>query len=226
MKGISKRRSARKTSYVRKSAKNSLSKRRSARKSAKRSSKRSAKKSSKRSAKRSVKKRSAKRSSKRSAKKCTRKTGNKCSCCGYVRCRCAKNCKYCKCNMKGGAKKSMDVEVRPRSTRRSATKANIALSEPRKQREKRSEKIKLTKEFKKELDVEIDRLADLMGTNNKYAIADTINQVAELGMLMGNMGFSPAIKSSSSLPPARFTFTRQPSKTEYTAEDVMARFRN
>jgi hypothetical protein len=212
MKGVSKRRSTRKTSYVRNSPKNTLSKRRSIRKSAKRSTRKSAK-------------RSPKRNAKRSAKRSTRKTGKKCSCCGYVRCRCPKNCKYCKCNMKGGAKKSMDVEVRPRSTRRSATKANISLSEPRKQREKRAEKIKITKEFKKELDVEIDRLADLMGTNNKYAITDTINQVAELGMLMGNMGFTPS-RSSSSLPPAKFTFNRQPSKTEYTAEDVMTRFRS
>lgn len=216
MKGVSKRRSARKTSYKRKSPKNSLSKRRSVRKSARKSARKSVKKS---------------------ARKSARKMGKKCSCCNYVKCRCPRNCKCrnmkggssCHESHRGGAKKSMDVEVRPRSTRRSATKANIALSAPRKQREKRAEKIKLTKEFKKELDVEIDRLAELMGTNNKYAISDTINQVAELGMLMGNMGFTPAPRQqqkSSALPPARFTFTRQPSKTEYTAEDVMARFRN
>ncbi len=124
----------------------------------------------------------------------------------------------------------MDVEVRPRSTRRSATKKQILLFLLQENSEKkRAEKIKLTKEFKKELDVEIDRLAELMGTNNKYAISDTINQVAELGMLMGNMGFTPAPRQQQNHRHFHLLvllFTRQPSKTEYTAEDVMARFRN
>ena len=112
-----------------------------------------------------------------------------------------------------------------RPKRASATKANVAISQTRKDREKRSQKIKLTKEFKKVLDVEIDRLADMMGTS-KVNAAD--NLMDDIGMYMNTMTMGRRQQQSSSkqLPPSRINFwKRQPSRTEYTAQDVMARFK-
>ena len=127
----------------------------------------------------------------------------------------------------GGVKNSgMDTQTGPsRPKRASATKASVAISQTRKDREKRSQKIKLTKEFKKVLDVEIDRLADMMGTS-KVNAAD--NLMDDIGMYMNTMSMGRRQQQSSSkqLPPSRINFfTRQPSKTEYTAQDVLARFK-
>ena len=126
----------------------------------------------------------------------------------------------------GGVKNSgMESQAGPsRPKRASATKASVALSQTRKDREKRSQKIKLTKEFKKALDVEIDRLADMMGTS-KFNAAD--NLMDDIGMYMNTMTMGPRQQTSSKqLPPSRINFfTRQPSRTEYTAQDVLARFK-
>ena len=127
----------------------------------------------------------------------------------------------------GGVKNSgMDTQTGPsRPKRASATKASVAISQTRKDREKRSQKIKLTKEFKKVLDVEIDRLADMMGTS-KVNAAD--NLMDDIGMYMNTLTMGPRQQQSSSkqLPPSRINFfTRQPSRTEYTAQDVLARFK-
>ena len=126
----------------------------------------------------------------------------------------------------GGVKNSgMDTQTGPsRPKRASATKASVAISQTRKDREKRSQKIKLTKEFKKVLDVEIDRLADMMGTS-KVNAAD--NLMDDIGMYMNTMSMGRRQQTSSKqLPPSRINFfTRQPSRTEYTAQDVMARFK-
>ena len=127
---------------------------------------------------------------------------------------------------KGGVKNSgMDSRSgNSRPKRASATKANVAISQTRKDREKRSQKIKLTKEFKKVLDVEIDRLADMMGTS-KVNAAD--NLMDDIGMYMNTMSMGRRQQSASKqLPPSRINFwKRQPSRTEYTAQDVMARFK-
>ena len=123
----------------------------------------------------------------------------------------------------GGVKSAQTGPSRPK--RASATKASAAISQTRKDREKRSQKIKLTKEFKKVLDVEIDRLADMMGTS-KVNAAD--NLMDDIGMYMNTMSMGRRQQKSSSkqLPPSRINFfTRQPSRTEYTAQDVMARFK-
>ncbi len=127
----------------------------------------------------------------------------------------------------GGVKNSgMESQSGPsRPKRASATKASVALSQARKDREKRSQKIKLTKEFKKALDVEIDRLADMMGTS-KVEAAD--NLMDDIGMYMNTMTMGRRQQQSSSkqLPPSRINFfKRQPSRTEYTAQDVLARFK-
>jgi len=127
----------------------------------------------------------------------------------------------------GGVKNSgMDTQTGPsRPKRASATKASVAISQTRKDREKRSQKIKLTKEFKKVLDVEIDRLADMMGKSTASAADDLMDGI---GMYMNTMTMGPRQQQSSSkqLPPSRINFfTRQPSKTEYTAQDVLARFK-
>ena len=127
----------------------------------------------------------------------------------------------------GGVKNSgMDTQNGPsRPKRASATKASVAISQTRKDREKRSQKIKLTKEFKKVLDVEIDRLADMMGTSKVNAADDLMD---DIGMYMNTMTMGRRQQQSSSkqLPPSRINFwKRQPSRTEYTAQDVMARFK-
>ena len=83
----------------------------------------------------------------------------------------------------------------------------------------------MTKEFKKVLDVEIDRLADMMGTSTAFAANDLMD---DIGMYMSTMTMGPRQQQSSSkqLPPSRINFfTRQPSRTEYTAQDVLARFK-
>ena len=200
----------------------------------------------KRSAKRmSPKKRSTKRkSTRKSTRKSNRKVSRKCPCCGLVRCNCAKSCKACKqwhkkmrggssCGthrQKGGVKNSgMETQAGPsRPKRASATKAAVAISQTRKDREKRSQKIKLTKEFKKALDVEIDRLADMMGTSTAFAANDLMD---DIGIYMNNMTMGARQQkqqqsSSKQFPPSRINFfTRQPSKTRYTAQDVLARFK-
>ena len=125
----------------------------------------------------------------------------------------------------GGVKGKMETQDSPsRPKRASATKAAATISQTRKDREKRSQKIKLTKEFKKALDVEIDRLADMMGTSTAFAANELMD---DIGMYMNNMTMGPRQQSSSKqLPPSRINFwKRQPSKTEYTAQDVLARFK-
>ena len=130
----------------------------------------------------------------------------------------------------GGVKNSgMETQAGPsRPKRASATKAAVAISQTRKDREKRSQKIKLTKEFKKALDVEIDRLADMMGTSTAFAANDLMD---DIGIYMNNMTMGARQQkqqqsSSKQFPPSRINFfTRQPSKTHYTAQDVLARFK-
>jgi hypothetical protein len=123
----------------------------------------------------------------------------------------------------------METQAGPsRPKRASATKAAVAISQTRKDREKRSQKIKLTKEFKKALDVEIDRLADMMGTSTAFAANDLMD---DIGIYMNNMTMGARQQkqqqsSSKQFPPSRINFfTRQPSKTHYTAQDVLARFK-
>ena len=213
-----------------------------------RSPKKSARKNVRKSARKNVRK-----SARKSTRKSTRKVSNKCPCCNRVRCTCPKSCKACKTckackqwrkSMKGGSScgthkgagcskqhggvknSGMDTQTGPsRPKRASATKASVAISQTRKDREKRSQKIKLTKEFKKVLDVEIDRLADMMGKSTASAADDLMDGI---GMYMNTMTMGPRQQQSSSkqLPPSRINFfTRQPSKTEYTAQDVLARFK-
>ena len=177
----------------------------------------SRKTSSKRSSKRSTK-RSSKRSTKRSSKRAIKRSSRKCSCCGYVNCRCRNNCRNCKCVKRrsprrsarrstkrrsprrrsprrrmsgggscgnhngggscgdhyGGVKEAMDVDNRRTPRRASASKALAAISKVKQKRIERSEKLKMTKLFKKDLDVEIDRLAEMMGT--EHALDDAITQ--------------------------------------------------
>ena len=213
------------------------------------------KRSTKRKSPKKSTRKSTRKNVRKSARKSTRKVSNKCPCCNRVRCTCPKSCKACKTcktckqwrkSMKGGSScgthrqqgagcgkqhggvknSGMDTQTGPsRPKRASATKASVAISQTRKDREKRSQKIKLTKEFKKVLDVEIDRLADMMGTS-KVNAAD--NLMDDIGMYMNTMSMGRRQQQSSSkqLPPSRINFfTRQPSRTEYTAQDVMARFK-
>ena len=197
--------------------------------------------------KRSTKRKSPRKSTRKNVRKSTRKVSNKCPCCNRVKCTCPKSCKACKQwrkSMKGGSScgthkgagcgkqyggvknSGMDTQNGPsRPKRASATKASVAISQTRKDREKRSQKIKLTKEFKKVLDVEIDRLADMMGTSKVNAADDLMD---DIGMYMNTMTMGRRQQQSSSkqLPPSRINFwKRQPSRTEYTAQDVMARFK-
>ena len=203
--------------------------------------------------KRSTKRKSPRKSTRKNVRKSTRKVSNKCPCCNRVKYTCPKTCKSCKTckackqwrkSMKGGSScgthkgagcgkqyggvknSGMDTQTGPsRPKRASATKASVAISQTRKDREKRSQKIKLTKEFKKVLDVEIDRLADMMGKSTASAADDLMDGI---GMYMNTMTMGPRQQQSSSkqLPPSRINFfTRQPSKTEYTAQDVLARFK-
>ena len=207
------------------------------------------KRSTKRKSPRKSTRKNVRKSARKSTRKSTRKVSKKCPCCNRVKCTCPKNCKACKnwhkkmrggsscgthrqqgagCGKQhGGVKNSgMESQAGPsRPKRASATKASVALSQTRKDREKRSQKIKLTKEFKKVLDVEIDRLADMMGTSKVEAADDLMD---DIGMYMNNMTMGRRQQQSSSkqLPPSRINFfTRQPSRTEYTAQDVLARFK-
>ena len=205
----------------------------------------------KRSTKRRSPRKSTRKNVRKSTRKSTRKVSKKCPCCNLVKCTCPKSCKACKSckqwhkKMRGGSScgthrqqgagcgkqhggvknKGMDTQSGPsRPKRASATKASVAISQTRKDREKRSQKIKLTKEFKKVLDVEIDRLADMMGTS-KVDAADSL--MDDIGMYMNTMTMGRRQQSSSKqLPPSRINFwKRQPSRTEYTAQDVLARFK-
>ena len=207
------------------------------------------KRSTKRKSPRKSTRKNVRKSARKSTRKSNRRVSKKCPCCNRVKCTCPKNCKACKnlhkkmrggsscgthrqqgagCGKQHGGVKNSGMESQSgpsRPKRASATKASVALSQVRKDREKRSQKIKLTKEFKKALDVEIDRLADMMGTS-KFNAAD--NLMDDIGMYMNTMTMGPRLQQSSSkqLPPSRINFfTRQPSRTEYTAQDVLARFK-
>ena len=79
----------------------------------------------------------------------------------------------CGSNHYGGVK-GMDVDTRRTPRRASASKALATLSKVREKREERSQKLKLTKQFKKDLDVEIDKLAEMMGT--EHALTDAMTQ--------------------------------------------------
>lgn len=65
-----------------------------------------------------------------------------------------------------------------------------------------------------------------MGKSTAAAADDLMD---DIGMYMNNMTMVPRQQQGSSskqLPPSRINFwKRQPSRTEYTAQDVLARFK-